>query len=721
MRRALVAVLLILTIPAPPARAQDCANAVIVGLAGVTWSDVERVEPPHLLELAETGSVGSVSVRTNTSRTTYGAGFATIGGGARLDAPKGVGLAEPPANAPGLERSLQVEGVERIRELAREAGYSTARPGALAEALDHDVVAIGRSTLGMAPPAPVGDDLPVLFAAMDEDGGVDAAAVGPGMLLTSSTAPFGVRTGAGAVADALDDALEDPCATVVVDPGDLVRADALALLEGNAAADERDDALRTADQQIGLVVDLLDEEDLLLVVSVTSPRSEDETHLGVALARGPGFPAGHRLESATTREDGLVTLPDVAPTVLEHAGVERPPSMLGRPWFAEPASGDLVAQAVDLDEESVFSYGVQPGVAAGFVVAQVAAYVALLALFALRRRGRAIPAGVPSTGLEVVALAVAVFPLASYLAMAGMTHELGTAGFVALLLAVDAVLVGLAFLLLRAPLDRLLGVAGATLVVMVGDLLLGERLQLNAVFGNSPIVAGRFSGLGNLAFSILGAASVVAATVLVHRAGRSRRALAGAAAVFAVAVVVDGAPFLGSDVGGVLALVPGFAITWFLLSGRRVGVRAVMAAAAGGILALGVFLAADLARPEESRTHLARLVENVADEGPAVFADTIERKVKTNARIFGSTIWTYLVPPALLLLGVLLRKPPGRWQQLATTFPVVRAGLVGGLVLALLGFAVNDSGIVVPAMFLSWLVPMALVAYVSLERHEAAA
>jgi hypothetical protein len=184
---------------------------------------------------------------------------------------------------------------------------------------------------------------------------------------------------------------------------------------------------------------------------------------------------------------------------------------------------------------------------------------------------------------------------------------------------------------------------------------------------------------------------------------------------------VDGAPALGSDVGGVLALVPGFAIAWILLSGRKVNVRAAVIAGVAGVVALGAFLAVDLTRPEESRTHLARLVENVADDGPAVLVDTIERKAKTNIRIFRSTIWTYLVPPALLLLAVLLRKPPGRWQQLADRFPVVRSGLVGGLVLALLGFAVNDSGIVVPAMFLSWLVPLALVAYVSLERSEGAA
>ena len=39
-----------------------------------------------------------------------------------------------------------------------------------------------------------------------------------------------------------------------------------------------------------------------------------------------------------------------------------------------------------------------------------------------------------------------------------------------------------------------------------------------------------------------------------------------------------------------------------------------------------------------------------------------------------------------------------------------RRGLIGGLIVAVLGFAVNDSGIVVPAMMFSYLVPVALLA-----------
>lgn len=102
-----------------------------------------------------------------------------------------------------------------------------------------------------------------------------------------------------------------------------------------------------------------------------------------------------------------------------------------------------------------------------------------------------------------------------------------------------------------------------------------------------------------------------------------------------------------------------------------------------------------------------------------MFVDTIGRKIRTNLRVFRSTIWTYLVPPALAVIAWLLLRPRGRWAELAITFPRLRAGLIGGLLLAVLGFSVNDSGIVVPAMVLSFLVPMSLLLHLSLEEGAA--
>jgi hypothetical protein len=189
-------------------------------------------------------------------------------------------------------------------------------------------------------------------------------------------------------------------------------------------------------------------------------------------------------------------------------------------------------------------------------------------------------------------------------------------------------------------------------------------------------------------------------------------------AIFVGAVVIDGAPSFGSDVGGVLALVPALAVTGVLLSGRRPNVRVLLIGIAGALIAIALFIAIDLARPPAARTHLGRLVEDVRARGFDVLVGTIERKVRSNLRVFRSTIWTFFVPPALAAMAWFLARPRGRWGRLAEVFPKVRAGLVGGLIVAVLGFAVNDSGIVVPAVVLSFLVPMALLVHLVLEMEE---
>src|SRR3546814_13256080 len=63
------------------------------------------------------------------------------------------------------------------------------------------------------------------------------------------------------------------------------------------------------------------------------------------------------------------------------------------------------------------------------------------------------------------------------------------------------------------------GVA-ATVVLIALDVAFGAALQVNAVFGYSLAVAGRFAGLGNLAFSLFGAATVLLGALLADRYGK---------------------------------------------------------------------------------------------------------------------------------------------------------------------------------------------------------
>ncbi|MFP5298192.1 MAG: hypothetical protein ACLGHL_04305 [Actinomycetota bacterium] len=721
------------------AQTSDCRRAVVFTLPGVTWEMVEKYRPPNLLRIAEQGSAGLMSVRTNSSRTSHASGFVTIGAGTRTDGGVTAGsVAFGPQPLPGpfnepapvFIADTEVGGFPEIRDAAGEATY-VSTPGALADALVDPLVAIGTGDAGDPPPTPLGGGSFALLAAMDSAGVVDAAAVGrwpgtePGipLLIEDPAAPFGLRTDTSAIERYVDVALgpkgRSRCTSAVIDQGDLLRVDTAALLTGEPSDAHLRDALLAADELLGHVESLLTDEDLLLVVSPTSPWWDEEVHLGVAVAKGPGFPPGSTMQSASTRQKYFVTLPDVAPTILDHLGIDRPASMLGRPIVPIEVSELDVADLDALDRESVFAHGVQVGISAAFVIFQIAVYA--FAIFLLSRREKKAPRERRETAvtwLRRAGLGIVAFPFASYLASPIPAHRLGTPLFVACLIAIDVVVVVAVSRLLRDPLERLLAITAATIALFIIDLAFLQGLQLNAVWGNDPIVAGRFTGLGNIAFAILGSSSLMTGALLVHRFPDQRWVFWVVAALFAATVVVDGAPQLGSDVGGVLALVPALGVTFILLSGKRPTARTVLLVALGALAALALFLLIDLARPPESRTHLARLIEDIRGRGASALFEALGRKIETNLRVFRSTIWTYLVPPALGVIAWLLLRPRGRWHELAVGYPKLRAGLIGGLLLAVLGFSVNDSGIVVPAMVLSFLVPMSLLLHLAIERDR---
>lgn len=729
----LTAMVVVPTVVGTPARAAtDCPRrAVVVTVPGITWWDVRRFAPPTLLALLEDAATGSLSVRTVQSRTTLASGFATIGAGNRVEAGRTTGgvAGRPSASVivPGFSR-MRAGGVAEMKALAEEADYG-AVPGAFGAALGDVLgIAIGNGDIGRPPPLPAGFGRWALLAVMDQLGEVDAVAVGDGLLRGAADDP---RTDDDALLRAVDVALEQACAVTIVDHGDLSRLDRKERIARMPLLGERAAALEDSAELLNHVARRLDpENDLLVVVSPTSPAWDDDTHFGIAAAIGPNFAPGSELESASTRRPGIVTLVDVAPTLLEHFGLPRPAAMAGRPFVSvAPHDPDRIDSAIELDAESVFIDRMRTPVVTGYVIFQVVVYLLTIWLLSRRERSAAPPAsGLLRRAPEVVALALVAFPVTTYLAGAVPQHALlGTGGsilsptlpqiaaFVGLLVSIDTLLVVVAWFAAKASLQRLLLLTAFTMAIMVVDLMTGSRLQLNTVFSYSPLVAGRFAGLGNIGFSVLTAATVISGTLIAHRANGSKRALAVVAVLFAVAVVVDGAPAFGSDVGGIIALVPGFAITWMLLAGRRPDTKILVLSGLAAVAALALFLAIDLTRPEESRSHLARLYEGVREGGGQVFVDAISRKVRTNLRVFRSTIWTYLVPLLLGAMAWLLLRPRGRWQRLASIYPRLHAGLVGALVLSVLGFFVNDSGIVIPAVILSFLVPMAVVIHLTPE------
>jgi hypothetical protein len=217
----------------------------------------------------------------------------------------------------------------------------------------------------------------------------------------------------------------------------------------------------------------------------------------------------------------------------------------------------------------------------------------------------------------------------------------------------------------RRPLGPPVVVLAVTLGTLVGDVLTGSHLELGGLLGYDAIVAGRFTGYGNLSFGLLAVSALLLTTALATAAGR--RAPAGrtrpvtAAVVLgagALTVLVVGTPALGRDFGGVLAALPGFLLLAMLLTGTRVTVTRMAAVLALAVAAVGALAFVDWLRPASERSHLGRFVEQLLT-GEAW--TVVSRKAQANLDIlFGSPL-AWLLPVALVAAVWLVRPAGGRW------------------------------------------------------------
>lgn len=432
----------------------------------------------------------------------------------------------------------------------------------------------------------------------------------------------------------------------------------------------------------------------VLVVGLSEGPGESTAQLHVAMATGPDFPRGG-LRSPSTGRTPYVQLVDVAPTVLSLLGEPVPDVMDGQPWRVDgPAPS--VADLDDLDTLAVQS---KRATVPFFVIVLVLQAVLLVAL---RRRPR--PA-------RLVALVGTAVLGASY--AANLVPWWRTPAPLLALLAVSLALAAAAAALAARTSNPVGWVCAGVATVIGLDLVTGATLQMGSVAGYSALVAGRFAGIGNVAFGVYATGALLGTALLAGRRPALVVALAGLAAV-----AVDGAPPWGSDVGGVLALLPAFVVLGLLLTGTRVSVARLVLAALAGAAVVVAFALADHARPAADRTHLGRFVDQVRD-GTA--GDVLHRKASAVLGLLFHSPVTALLPLVVAAAVWLVVRPPAPVARAFDAVPALRHGLLALGVACLIGFAVNDSGAAVPALALAVAVPAttAAVLGVALDRPGA--
>jgi hypothetical protein len=236
------------------------------------------------------------------------------------------------------------------------------------------------------------------------------------------------------------------------------------------------------------------------------------------------------------------------------------------------------------------------------------------------------------------------------------------------------------------------------MLVLGGDVLTGSTLQLASVYGQNPTVGGRFYGFGNTSFALYG----LAALALVQWAGSCRTLgrwrVPVAGLVLLAALALEAHPSLGADFGGPPGLLlGGFVVLASAAAVRLTPWRVVGAVVVAGLLTVTVAVV-DWLRAAQARTHLGDFVQTVIDGGTT---QVVTRKLSQNVENLGSPPLV-AITLAAVVLGVVLWRTG--WRPGPDGAVVLRAAAV----MAVVGFAVNDSGLVIPAYVALVLAPMLL-------------
>lgn len=704
-------------------------RVVIFTMPGVTWADIGSARTPTFDRLVRQGASAALAVRTAGVQPSAVRGYITLGAGNRGAAPGGSAgaqeayMADEEVNTGVTADELLTTRVGPHRkgtvvhlgyaELARlqKGEYHGTVIGALGEALAEAGVSRGIVSAGdhgnEPDPPDVRRGAPVL-AMVDASGVVQHGRIA-GLVEPDPDSPYGVRTDRGTFVRAVAGTLGE-ARVVLVEPGETLRADVSAPEAfPETATRARRRALERTDGLLRDVVELLDDDDVLLVLGPSSTGGVRQEHLTPMVAWGDGVEAG-ALVSATTHRPGQVTLTDVAPTVLSIVGVDQPPSMSGRPMRSTPAEG--MARPSDhqrLDMETVFRDTWSPSVFYAFIGLFVVWSLLIGLVFLLRARLE-----VPLLGMCYLILAV---PVATFVVAVLPLWRIGIPAAHIVLWSVSVVLAGAGWLISR---PRWVGAIPLFVALAVFEgvaLLLGGQALVNAVFGNSVVVAGRFYGIGNTGWALFFGSGVLALAGL-GEIVRARRWNVWLALGLIVMLVITGAPPFGADVGGLLTGISSAIVILVVGRDERIAWRAVAIGivAATAVTLLVAFL--DSLRDPDAQTHLGRFFESLFS-GDATARTTLWRKATQAMESLSISRFSYIVLLGVGALGVLLRRPRGPLRDVLPAYPLFRAAFAGLLVAGVLGFLLNDSGVVVPALLLAQGVPLVVVLAVDHARSPA--
>ena len=703
------------------------SRVIMVIVDKITVDDYEGNTLQHIKSLTQRGSVGLLNNNTGAgiySEHTY----PSIGGGAHL-----IGTDEGNYAFAEQERVLDALGREeyqsrtgwqapsgsavqlgfgKLERLNNELKYS-AIPGALGQAIKN--AGYKTAVIGNADTREKHRRLATTIT-MDQKGVTNFSAIDRTILTEKKTLLGSFRTDFTKVLQKVEEYRNFGTSLVVIETGDITRIyESRDVALNKAYNQQRGAALVEIDHFVDNLAKQMDFNQEVLLVVTPTPTSEalkESKSLTPIFAVGPGFEPGTLLTSGTTKRDGIIMNTDIAPTILKTLGLQPVLEMSGRPFV----SSSVVPQANSIDylknlnERLITTYQGRAPLQSAYVLVQIIVlFMGLFGIFFKRHMAEHIKPFL--LVIMSVPLAELLMPLLPVQSVAILAIQL---------IITTLLIAGIAILIHRKfNLDPFIFICIATAGTILIDVVNASYLQKQSLLGYDPIVGARFYGIGNEYMGVLIGSLIIGTTSAIQFWSNYRKPLiAITGAVYLFTIYAMAAPFLGTNVGGTIATTAALLVTFLLLFNVRFGVRTVIMVA--GIVAMAVFafIAFDLSRPPELRSHMGTTASLILNAGSGQALDIIQRKWAMNMKLLRYTVWSRVLLASLAVLALLFYRPRGVMQNIRIKYSYLYKGFIGVVTGALVAFAFNDSGVVAAATTMIFGAPPLVYLVLSEQKHD---
>ncbi len=540
---------------------------------------------------------------------------------------------------------------------------------------------------------------PLLFSgliAMDSFGRINAGNIDDVNMLDYN-APYDIRTDYDKVLDIFKEHYK-PSDIIVIELGDSYRLDEYKKMMSEIAYDEYKKILTgRIDSFISNIKNKLSENDTMMIVSPfpSMEKFNDGYKLSPIYIFNNAEEGAGILTSASTRRDGVISNIDISAYINNKFGLVNE-DISGKTISTKPYQ-KAWAFLEEENEKIVSLSSVRIPVLYTYAVFEMCVWIltVLIGLFYNK---------IPKIIIKAVKFILRITLLVPLVILIIPVFDFTNALY-SLIIGLFFLTVGYAMILkfIKNDLNTIAILSGLMSIILLLDMAVFEQFLIkNSLLGYDPIIGARFYGIGNEYMGVLVGASIMTVSIFFEKFGYKNSILIP----FSLVVIfIMGNPMMGANVGGTITISASFLFLILKSNNIKIDIKKSI-----GIFIAIVLIVSFMAWMDfnnENKSHLANAIMTIIHTGPSAILQIILRKLSMNMRLISASMWSKVFILAIIVMAVLFYKPFGVLKRLCQKHSQIANGWAAIVVGSVVGFMVNDSGIVAAATSIGYvIVPM---------------